>query len=293
MTAWRSAGSPAALATALSALAVTIAPELLVPPARLYRALCERHPVLATVTFHAPPLPLALLILLAGVALAIGTVAGVTECVRTHRFNRGLRQAAQPAPSRLVGTARALGLPSERITYLDRPEPTALCYGFLRPRVAMTSGLFTRLDDEALTAVLAHEIHHLRRRDPLRYLVLHALSSATVMVPLTWALRRRREAQIELAADRAALSRVPAGALAAALLAAVDGTRRPVAGTAGLTTTEARIAHLTGRAMLPPIPPLSVLASAGLAAILTLAVVSLTRAAGLVQMACELCPGGS
>ena len=54
-------------------------------------------------------------------------------------------------------------------------------------------------------AVLAHERQHLRRHDPLRYLVLYALSTMAFMVPVVPALRRRQEARIEIAADRAAL----------------------------------------------------------------------------------------
>ena len=58
--------------------------------------------------------------------------------------------------------------------------------------------------------MLLHERHHLRRRDPLRYLVLHALSAGLFMLPLALVLQRWAETRMELAADRAALAASPA-----------------------------------------------------------------------------------
>lgn len=282
----------AAMATGLSALAFALHPHLLVPLARLYRALCERFPTLAIISFHLPPLPVALVILITAIAVGSGAAAGVSRLIATIRFNRRLRHAAGSAPPCLARLAPRLGLRREQITYLIWPEPVAFCYGLLRPRVAVSAGLCARLDDEALLAVLAHEFHHLRRRDPLRYLVLHICAAAAFMLPLARDLRRRREVRIELAADRAALAVVPRGALAAALQSALSGVPRPVIGAARLSTTEARIAHLAGRPLLPPIPRGSLFASIAVLVVVTVAAVDLAASAELVTMVCKFCPAG-
>lgn len=282
----------AALATGVVAVSLAVDPTPLLPVARGYRALCDRYPPLVLLTFHAPPLPLVLLLLLAGIGLLAGTWAGGTGLVRTHRTNQRLRHGAMPLPQNLARAGAELGI-ADRITYLAWAEPVVCCYGFVRPCIAVTAGLVARLDDEELRAVLAHERHHLRHRDPIRYLILHAAAAAAFMLPVTPALRRRQEARIELAADRSALVVAPRGALAGAMLAVLNVTPVPMPGTAGLSATEARIAHLSGRALMPEVPPRLVAATIGLLVIVVLTTASLAASADLVTMACPLCTGRS
>lgn len=266
---------------------VTARPALLLPVARAYAALCERFPVLALLTNHAPPLPAALLLALATLAFLAGGWAGGAALFATCRFTRRLHRCSAPVPTRLARVADELGL-SSHLTYVALPEPLACCYGVLRPRVAVTAGLLQRLGDAELAAVLGHERAHLRRRDPLRYLVLEAVTAAAFMLPVSIALRERAVARIELAADRAALTIVPPTALAGALLASMGRSRTPPA-VAGLTATEARIAHLAGRSELPPVPPHALMASLGLAAITALAVIELAAASELLRVLCSSC----
>jgi len=265
-------------------------PALLVPIARGYQAVCAQYPPIAQLTIHAPPLPLSLLLILAALSLGNGAWAASDRLVGAVRFNRRVRRQAAPLPPRLSVGGETLGL-SARLTFLDQSHPAAFCYGVVRPRVAVTAGLLDRLDDEALTAVLAHERQHLRRRDPARYLAIHALTTAAFMFPLAPALRQRLEARIELGADRAALAVAPRGALAAALLAIIAAPPVRAPGAVGLTATEARIAQLAGRPVLPAIPVLALAASLGLAAVIAVAVVDLATSAHLVRMVCALCPG--
>lgn len=283
--------APAGAIGLITAL-LAVYPAPLLPLARAYQALCEQYPVLTLLTFHAPPTPLVLLFSLVGLGIVVGIGAGVVALRQTHRFNQHLRRSATAIPPRLGRLAAELGI-ADRITYLGWAQPAACCYGFTRPDIAVTAGLVTQLDDEELIAVLAHERQHLRRRDPLRYLALYALSAAGFMFPVAAALRRRRETHIELAADRAALAVAPRGALAGALLVALKAPRIPVPGAAGLTATEARIAHLSGRAIMPDIPARLVVASLGLAVAIMGAVthltVSATSAARAVEAICEFC----
>lgn len=281
-----------AVATGLGIAMLMVNPTPLLTLARAYRSLCEQYPPLALLTFHAPPLPLVFLLILAGIMMIAGTWAGLTGLIGTHRFNQRVRRNAQPLPPRLAHASAGLGI-ADRLTYLGWGAPAACCYGLIRPRIAVTAGLIAQLDDEELVAVLAHERHHLSRRDPLRYLLLHALTAATFMFPVAPALRRRQEARIELAADRAALVEAPRGALAGALLAALHVSRVHVPGTAWLTATEARIAQLSGRALMPEIPTRLVIASVGLAAIVVVSTINLAASAELVEMVCRFCTGRS
>ena len=179
---------------------------------------------------------------------------------------------------------------NDRLTYLDHPHAAAFCYGVLRPRIALTSELLDRLDDEALAAVLAHERHHLLRRDPLRYLALEVVAATAFMLPLTRHLRQLVEARVEVQADRAALAVVPHGALAAAHQAVLNTRPMLRPGTVALSATEARIAHLTGHPILPSVPRSAWIGSTGLVSLVVVAIVELFSSADLVTMACSLCP---
>ena len=284
---WRSPW-PFALGTAVAVATVAVTPAPLLPVARGFQALCERFPRLALLTFHAPPLPLALLLTLAALAVASGGAAATTRLVGTLRFNRRLALWIRPLPPRLAGVGRSLGL-EDRLTYVECPGRAAFCYGFLRPRVAVTAELVERLDDEELAAALAHERHHLRRRDPARYLVLHALAAAAFMFPAAPAIRRRLETRLELAADRAALAVASRGALAGALLTVLSGRTALAVGAAGLSATDARIAHLAGNPVLPPIPAKAMAASVAVAVAVAAAAVDLATSAQLVRMVCVFC----
>lgn len=268
---------------------VVAEPAPLVPIARAYAALCERYPILAVVTNHTPPLPLALILSLGFLGLVIAVASAAVGFLATLRCNRRLRRRAGPIPTRLWRIGVDLGL-AGRLTFLVAPEPMACCYGLLQPRIAVTAGLIDRLDDAEIAAVLGHERYHLRRRDPLRLLVLDAIAAAGFILPVTPILRRRWEARIELAADRAALAIAPRGALAGALLAALGPMPARQTGVAGLTATEARIAHLAGQPALLPFPRGAVVVSLGIATVIVLGLIGLTASSDLVQMVCPLCP---
>ncbi|MGH2616626.1 MAG: M56 family metallopeptidase [Thermomicrobiales bacterium] len=268
---------------------LSLVPAPLAPVARLYHALCTPFPALAVLGGLIPPLPLALLLLLLGIIVGVGLVTGIRELLGALCVARGLDRLAAPAPSRLGNASRRLGL-EHRLTYLATPAPAALCYGILRPRIAVSAGMVDRLDDEELVAVLLHERHHLRRRDPLRYLALHAFAAGLFMVPLAPVIQRWAETRIELAADRAALKEVPRGALAGALMVALTATSVMPAGLAPLSATEARIAHLAGRSERPTVPFAAGLMTVGLMGGLGLALAWLASPEQLRELICALCP---
>lgn len=133
-----------------------------------------------------------------------------------------LRQAR--ASRRFLATLQITGParsdPSPTFVFADE-APQAFCAGLLRPRIYVSTGAIAALADDELQAVLAHERHHARCRDPLRLLVARTASDALFFLPGMRQLADRYAALAELAADRAAVG-ANAGErrpLAAALLA--------------------------------------------------------------------------
>jgi Zn-dependent protease with chaperone function len=140
--------------------------------------------------------------------LAVGGAA--RELTASRRFLRHLAgQNPQPLHEALV---------------ITDPEPRAFCAGLLRPRVYLSTGALSALDEAGLGAVLAHERHHARCRDPLRLAVGRVLARALFFVPPLADLIEQQAALAELSADESAVNAAPANrsGLASAMLSFSD-----------------------------------------------------------------------
>lgn len=149
----------------------------------------------------------------------------------------------------IVGrAATAAGLRVGQVwTVRGLPVP-AFTTGWLTPRVIVAADLPERLTSEELTAVLAHEAVHLRRRDPLRLFALRTLASTLFWLPVLRRVAADLEDEVEITAD----DEVALGLalpLASALLKLGAGTERPVAATVGFHRADLlprRIRRLAG-----------------------------------------------
>jgi hypothetical protein len=110
---------------------------------------------------------------------------------------------------------------------IDDERPRAFCAGLLRPRVYISSGAVALLDAHALGAVLLHERHHARRRDPLRLACGRVVGRALFFVPGLGELITHHQALAEISADESAINAAPSNrsALARAMLGFHDSAR--------------------------------------------------------------------
>ncbi len=142
-----------------------------------------------------------------GLAVAARTVAGAArELVASRRLRRRL----------LAQEPREL---DEVLVIVDE-RPLAFCAGLFRPRAYVSTGTMALLDELALRAVLAHERHHARRRDPLRLATGRVIAGALFFVPGIRELVRHQRLLVELGADESAINPGPEhrSALARAML---------------------------------------------------------------------------
>ncbi len=142
---------------------------------------------------------------------AIGLAVSITALAATARELVIERRLA----GRLTTSANN-PLPDGTIV-IDDPRPHAFCAGLLRPRVYITTAAIARLDPAALQAVLAHERHHVRRRDPLRLAAGRVVTRSLFLVPWLPRLHASHQLLAELSADECAASAGTA-ALARAML---------------------------------------------------------------------------
>jgi Zn-dependent protease with chaperone function len=154
-------------------------------------------------------------------------------------------------------STESIELDGLRCRLIESEEPQAFCAGYLRPQVYLSRGVLEQLQTVELRAVLAHEAHHLRRRDPLRLLIARALADSLFFIPILRRIAERYSALGELAADEAAVKAVDGrGPLASALLKFTESSGQPAA-VVGLAPE--RVDHLMGdpdatRWMLPASP---------------------------------------
>ncbi|HET8951719.1 MAG TPA: M56 family metallopeptidase [Solirubrobacteraceae bacterium] len=166
------------------------------------------------------------------VALTLLALAQAVVTWRAVRSLRRQRRVARRLDALPVVERRRVG--PHAIAIVADPRPVAFCAGLRRPAVFVTTGALERLAPDELLAVVEHEAHHVRRRDPLRLLVAQTLADAFAL-PSLRDLPERQHATADLAADAAAVA--AAGSprpLAAAMLRLPDP--RPE-----------RVDHLLGR----------------------------------------------
>jgi len=149
-----------------------------------------------------------LLVLIPSLLGALSLMLLALSIWRQLRSTRRLLQALgpqHPLPPAILALAGCLGL-AGRLRLVTDTRPLVFCAGLHHPVVWLTTGLLEVLDQDALAAVLRHERHHVRHRDPLKLLLVRALSDAFFFLPIIRDLGQAYEVHKELAADADAAS---------------------------------------------------------------------------------------
>ncbi|CAI6066058.1 M56 family metallopeptidase [Cohnella sp. JJ-181] len=149
--------------------------------------------------------------------LAVCLRFAIREAGFSRRFGRMLRYAADRRGTRRY--ARRFGFGERELTVIRDEAPVAMTIGFVRPRIVLSTGLLRLLDPSEIAAVIAHERHHMLRRDPLALFALSLMRRALWYVPLIGWTEDKYRMAIEVMADRHAIAASgSAKALGSALL---------------------------------------------------------------------------
>ncbi len=202
--------------------------------------------------------PATIIAALVVLTLVVGVTRMIRGCRHAHAATEATMRLWRPLavpnpPARPAALARSLGLSTIPVTLLA-PIPLAFCHGLRRPRIYVTTGMLDLLDDAELGAVLLHEDHHRRRREPLRLLLVAGAAHVLRFWRAAPAFAAAVRTDIEIGADAAAVRRSGVTPVARALykvLCAADAVAPSPAGVAfaGLGSTEARIDALAGADM--------------------------------------------
>lgn len=226
-------------------------------------------------TEHAGLTSRALLLISAAIMTAAVVVFG-TRMVRTAIHLRA-RAHEHAQAVRMVGRRTR----DDAVVVVDADKPAAYCVSGRPSAIVVTSGALVALDDNQLSAVLAHERAHLRGRHSLITASLRSLAVVFARVPLMNNAAAEVARLLEMCADDAAVRRHGRQALLSGLLALAGATPEPALGAA-------TIAVLTRaeRLVMPPhgMSRLQVMLTAVLAFIVAgpLATIALVAAGALM-----------
>ncbi len=194
-------------------------------------------------------------IALSSLVLVFLALASVAACARTlwaYRRERRLLNALPLEPlgeGPLAAIARAAGV---RLDVTPARRPAAFCFGVLRPRVVLTSGLLERLSGDEQAAVVWHEAEHAHAHEPAKCLLGRLAASTFFWVPALRDLLERFLLVKEVSADRRAVARTSRDALTGALYEVASAPSLAAVGAGDLAT--ARIERLfEPEAPLPPL----------------------------------------
>jgi len=120
--------------------------------------------------------------------------------------------------TKVSGFAADLGLRrAPRVLVRPNVHPGALVAGLFRPSLVVSTGLLTLLDEDELSAVLCHELLHIKRGDLWWAAICGVLRDLTWFLPVTRHLYGLMLAEQELACDDQIIGESRRLALASAL----------------------------------------------------------------------------
>ncbi len=170
--------------------------------------------------------------------------------VRTARARRRHRELLE-----LVVQPSA-ELPDTRL--LEHPAPVAFCIPGARPLLVLSSGMVAELDEDQLTAVVAHERAHLREHHHLLLLPFVAWEAALPVLPAAARAHAAVRELVEMRADDVALASlsgaVPRRRLAQAIVAAAGGAGGAAVPSGALAVAGPGVRARVERLIEPPSP---------------------------------------
>lgn len=187
---------------------------------------------------------------------AIGTIIAAYEIYNSTKHVRMLLSlGTSEVPRRIKRIFTSLDL-ADRVVVVDTKKIAIFCFGFLRPRICISRGAINILAQGELRAAVLHEAHHCRMYDPLRILIMRALSQALFFLPIVGEWAQGYEIDLELRADKFAIKHAGKLVLARAIhcltQVSSSGLSKPSGAIiAGITGGSARVAELLGDARQP------------------------------------------
>lgn len=180
--------------------------------------------------------------------LAIGLFTLIFQVVKTRVHIKKSLSKRTHLYSKIFKTVQELNLDS-KVDVVKDHRRFSFCYGLLKPRICLSTGLIKNLSSKELKAVLLHESYHLKNHDPLKIIIAKASSRMFFFIPTISDFQNLYSFSREIAADRLTVRSGAKNQLLSALSKVMVSSSPQFSGVAGLVgnTLEKRILYLTGR----------------------------------------------
>ncbi|MBL0211216.1 MAG: M56 family metallopeptidase [Holophagaceae bacterium] len=231
-------------------------------------------PLRARLAF-APYLPWALAVWSLGVVLLTLRLAGAWLWLQRLRY-RSVEPAGAEFQMQLNTLIRRLHVDRAVGLFKSALVEAPLVIGWLRPAILVPAAALAGLAPDALEAVLAHELAHIRRHDYLVNLLQSAAEILFFYHPAVWWLSAEIRLERENACDDVAVSSCGDALLYARSLARLEELRGSMPSPKlALASNGGSLMNRIHRLLLPPLPP-SNTAKAGLIAALAFSLLGAT-----------------
>lgn len=203
--------------------------------------------MLSNIVFTLPHSFPSIFVLVLSLVILVGVFLLVFQLSKTTLFIRKFMQNKVSTPKKISVLSLELDV-KNRLDVIKSKELSSFCYGYINPRICLTTGLIKFLSRNELKAVLLHESYHLKHRDPLRILLSQVAVSMFFFVPLLKDFHNHYALSKEISADQLAIRAKGLRELRSALIKAFNYTSpnlSAVTAFAGESNLERRIAVLT------------------------------------------------
>ena len=132
-------------------------------------------------------------------------VRALLEALRVQRLGRGVILTRGPIVRAANAFAKRAGILRRVRVEVTERGISPFATGVLRPRIVVPERAMAELDDSAIRAMVAHEMGHIARLDPLWTAAIRSVSALFFFQPLNWVIARRLDECAEFCCDEFAV----------------------------------------------------------------------------------------
>lgn len=173
------------------------------------RAFANAEPVtIPTANHDARPRNLGTVLGLLAVAAGIAALMmrALLEAIRIHRLGKRARLMSGPIVDSVRALSARAGIRRSIRVEVTRSGSSPYATGVLFPRIVVPERATRELDAASIRAMLAHEIGHVARFDPLWTAAARSVAALFFFQPLNWLLVKRLDESAEYCCDEFAVN---------------------------------------------------------------------------------------
>ncbi len=188
------------------------------------------------------------MILLGLLSLTMAITFFLIQIYKTYRYLRSILRNKVASTKKISEIALKLGI-ENKLVVAKEGNFSSFVFGLLSPKICLNQSFANSLTSKELEAVLLHEKHHLKNKDPLKILITQTLQSLLLFLPVFRDLQNHYLLSQEVAADRAVLKNAGVFVLRNALIKSISlpGNNFALARLSAEQSFEQRIKILTAK----------------------------------------------